>query len=117
MSPRSTFQSCGNSSRLVLRRNPPMRVTRGSSPLILKSGPSTSFMWSTSARRFSAPTLIVRNFAIEKVEPSPLLRNFGNGKGRPPPPGGGLPVDGRARGVEANRKRDEPEEWSEERER
>jgi len=30
MSPRSTFQSCGNSSRLVLRRKWPMRVMRGS---------------------------------------------------------------------------------------
>ena len=30
MSPRSTFQNCGSSSRLVLRRKPPIGVTRGS---------------------------------------------------------------------------------------
>ena len=54
---------------LVLRMNAPTRVTRGSSPLILKSGPSTSFMCSTSARLASAPVYIVRNLTISNVEP------------------------------------------------
>ena len=49
MSPRRTFQSCGSSSRLVRRRKPPIRVTRGSPALTLNSGPSTSFRWQHGA--------------------------------------------------------------------
>jgi hypothetical protein len=55
---------------LVLRMKAPTRVTRGSTPLILNSGPSTSFMCSTSARRCSAPVCIERNLTMLNVEPS-----------------------------------------------
>ena len=57
-SPRTTFQSCGSSSRLRLRRIRPLRVIRAS-PLSTAS----------PAPCFSAPTTIVRSFSSSKSTP------------------------------------------------
>ena len=65
----STLNSCGSSSRLVLRRNRPIRVTRGSS-VILNSGPLRSLAAFSSARRASASTSIVRNLRTPNCLPS-----------------------------------------------
>jgi hypothetical protein len=65
ISPRNTFTSCGSSSSEVRRSRRPRRVTRGSF-LSLKvsanSSASAGSEASSSARRASASTTIVRSF-------------------------------------------------------
>ena len=69
MSPMKTFQSCGSSSRLVLRRNLPTLVMRGSS-FILKMTPSDdSFFASSCAFSASASVRMLRNFQKRKCRP------------------------------------------------
>jgi hypothetical protein len=60
MSPRSTFQSCGNSSRFVFRSSRPTGVIRGSRA-ILNAGPSCSFSALSSRCLASASAHIVRS--------------------------------------------------------
>ena len=69
--PRSTFQSCGSSSRLVRRRKRPLRVIRGSFGSRPK-GSSLSFSSRPSSTAFGT---IVRNFSIENgFAPLPARR-------------------------------------------
>lgn len=73
MSPHNTFHSCGSSSRLDLRRNRPIGVTRGSC-LILKTGPDTSFWSSSVAFNCSASVTIERNLTRPNGRPPSPLR-------------------------------------------
>ena len=75
ISPRRTFHSCGSSSRLQRRSALPTRVIRGSS-LILKSAPPTSFSSARPRRSFSAPTRIVRNLTMRKIDPPRPWRSW-----------------------------------------
>src|SRR4051794_36310107 len=59
MSPRTTFQSCGSSSRLSLRSTRLTRVIRGSPSLTAYPAPTRS-----------APTIIVRSLSSSKSTPS-----------------------------------------------
>ena len=68
MSPKSTFQNCGNSSSCNFLNTFPTRVTRGSS-LIKTCGPSQRFCLRSSATSASAFLRIVRNFQHRKVAP------------------------------------------------
>ena len=68
ISPRTTFQSCGSSSRLVLRRTRPTRVTRGSRTS-LKTGSGRRSTSTRSERRSSASQTIVRNLSIRNGLP------------------------------------------------
>ncbi len=70
ISPRSTFNSCGNSSMLQRRSHRPTRVMRGSL-VILKNG-DASFRCATERRRLSASARIVRSFQMTNgVRPRP----------------------------------------------
>ncbi len=65
MSPRSTFQSWGSSSRLLRRSSEPRRVRRGSSSVV-QTGPV----------RDSASGRMVRNLIIRKTRPSSPMRSW-----------------------------------------
>src|SRR5262249_13525571 len=66
MSPRRTFQSCGNSSGLVRRSHAPRRVMRGSAPDVI-TGPGASVRivrsFSRTKGRPFRPTRVCRNSA------------------------------------------------------
>src|SRR5215217_7601349 len=86
MSPRKTFHSCGSSSRLVLRKNRPTRVTRGSTRSLwyftyssLRPASSASISSNTA----SAPVIIVRNLMHGNGTPSlPIRQSAENGPSR-----------------------------------
>ena len=69
--------SCGSSSRLVLRRKRPTRVTRGSSTS-LKSGAGSTLRCASSAFNCSAFLTIVRNFHMPKRRPWSPVRCWRN---------------------------------------
>ena len=77
ISPRRTFQSWGNSSKLYRRRNRPNRVTRGSL-VTLKTGPSISLSTASSCLSCSALVTIERNLYIVNGFPFNPLRNWRN---------------------------------------
>ncbi|MNW14544.1 hypothetical protein D3C71_2127960 [compost metagenome] len=70
MSPRTTFNRLGNSSRLLRRSQRPIGVTRGSLS-ILKSMASAPclFRWRTESFKASALATMVRNLYMPKVRP------------------------------------------------
>ena len=75
MSPRSAFQNCGSSSRLVRRRKRPTRVMRGSSR-ILNIGPWASLRWRTWSLSWSASLTMVRNLWTLNSRPSRPTRGW-----------------------------------------
>ena len=79
MSPRSTFQSCGSSSMLVMRRNRPTRVMRGSCSR--SSHSLCRLRSSSSARRASASATIVRNLTTRNGLPPRPIRLWRNSTG------------------------------------
>ncbi len=83
ISPLRTLKSWGSSSRLVFRKNRPIRVKRGSF-IILKAGPSISFKCHTFSRSFSASATIERNlYMIKRLPCLPILswrNNIGPGE-------------------------------------
>src|SRR3954453_21378063 len=74
MSPRRTLRIWGSSSRLVLRRNRPTRVMRGSFG-ILKSGGGRMLRWASDAFSSSALATMVRNLNIGKRRPNWPVRD------------------------------------------
>ena len=74
MSPRTTFRSCGNSSRLKRRSQMPTFVRRGSSALA-HTGPVSR----------SASSTMVRNLKISNVFPSSVMRSWRSRIGPLPP--------------------------------